>query len=369
MQVITLITSLCATWIALVLLKPIAIRAGLLDKPGGRKKHQGAIPLIGGIAIFTGVATASLFSLPMDTTLNTWLLCALGIVLLGVADDAEDLSVRLRVAVQIMLTFALCVGTGLYLENLGNLLGFGTIHLSALGYLLTIIAVVGAINCFNMIDGIDGLLGSVSLVSLGSLVILFNNSGHGMELTISIIFIAALIPYLMNNLMIRPFKSKVFMGDAGSMLIGMTIIWLLIEGSQDTTAQAFRPVTAVWLIALPLMDMVRVTLHRIRSKRSPFAAGRDHLHHILQDAGLTPRQTLVAMTLLALCLATVGVVTEDKQSSEGFMFISFLLVFTGYYLLVNQLLQAEKGSLKNWCKQKLLLPQTARKVFAKSESN
>jgi UDP-GlcNAc:undecaprenyl-phosphate GlcNAc-1-phosphate transferase len=368
MQLITLITSLCATWIALVLLKPIALRAGLLDKPGGRKQHKGAVPLIGGLAIFTGVATASLLTISMDTTLNTWLLCALGVVLLGVADDAEDLSVRLRVAVQIMLTFALCIGTGLYLENLGDLLGLGAIHLNVLGYLLTIVAVVGAINCFNMIDGIDGLLGSVSLVSLGSMAILFNTSGHEMALIISAIFIVALIPYLMNNLLIRPFKQKIFMGDAGSMLIGMTIIWLLIEGSQGNATHAFRPVTALWLIALPLMDMVRVTLHRIRSHRSPFAAGRDHLHHILQDAGLTPRQTLIAMTLFALCLAMVGVVSEGQQSNEGLMFLSFLLVFAGYQLLVNQLLQTEKGSLKNGLKQ-VLQTLTARKVFAKSESN
>lgn len=368
MLTISLITSLCVTWIALCLLKPVAHRAHLLDIPKGRKQHTGAIPLIGGMSVFIGVAAAILLTLPANPAVSTWLLCALGIVLLGVADDAEDLSVKLRIAMQTILTLALCIGTGLSLENLGNLLGLGHIDLGALNYPFTIIIVLGIINAFNMIDGIDGLLGSVAMGSLLSLVMLFNLPAHAAELGVSVVFIAALIPYLLNNLVFPPFKQKIFMGDAGSMLIGLTISWLLIEGSQDQAVQAFRPVTALWLIALPIMDMVRVILHRLRDGRSPFAAGRDHLHHLLLEVGMSKGATLLTMTALAFALASVGVVTEYLQVSESLMFYGFLLTFLAYLLLLAPVAKAEKNSLRRWFEEKPFT-QTARKILARYGSN
>lgn len=368
MLTLSLLTSLFVTWIALCLLKPLARRARLLDIPSGRKQHQGAVPLIGGMSIFIGTATAVLLNFPYDTAVATWLLCALGIVLLGVGDDAEDLSVKLRIAMQTTLTLALCLGTGLSLENLGNLLGMGNIDLGAFSYPFTVIIVLGVINAFNMIDGIDGLLGSVAMGSLLGLVMLFNLPAHATELGVCAVFIAALIPYLLNNLVLPPFKQKIFMGDAGSMLIGLSISWLLIEGTQDPATTAFRPVTALWLIALPLMDMVRVILHRLREGRSPFAAGRDHLHHLLLDIGLGKGATLTVISTLALLLAGVGVVTERLQISESLMFYGFLLTFLAYLLLLAPVAKAEKGSLQRWLEEKPFT-QTGRKIPAKSENN
>ena len=368
MLILSLITSLCATWIALHLLKPVAHRAHLVDVPQGRKQEVAAVPLIGGMSIFIGVATAVVLILPTDAAVTTWLLCALGIVLLGVADDAEDLSVKLRISMQILLTLALCIGTGLSLENLGNLLGLGNIDLGVFSYPFTILIVLGVINAFNMIDGIDGLLGSVAMVTFLSLVILFSLSTHPTELGVSVIFIAALIPYLLNNLVLPPFKQKIFMGDAGSMLIGLSISWLLIEGTQDPIHTAFRPVTALWLIALPLMDMVRVILVRLRSRRSPFAAGRDHLHHLLLELGMSKSATMLTMAAIALVFSSIGIITEQLQTSESYMFYGFLLTFLAYLLTIAPLVKAEKGSLQRWMEEKSLT-QTARKILAKYGNN
>lgn len=368
MLIISLITSVFVTWIALYLLKPVAYRAKLLDIPNGRKQHEGAVPLIGGMSIFIGVAIAVMLTLPNDATVTSWLLCALGIVLLGVADDAEDLSVKLRIVMQVMLTLALCIGIDASLANLGDLLGMGEIDLSIFSYPFTVLIVLGVINAFNMIDGIDGLLGSIALVALLSLIILFSLSTHGTLLSISVIFVAALVPYLMNNLVLPPFKEKIFMGDAGSMLIGLSISWLLIEGTQDPTHPAFRPVTALWLIALPLMDMVRVILVRLRDRRSPFAAGRDHLHHLLLAIGMSKCATLVTMATLAALLASVGVLSEYWHTKASVMFYSFLLTFLAYLLAIAPLVNAEKDSLKRWI-EAATVTQTARKILAKYGSN
>ncbi len=362
MLVISLLTSLCATWLALTLLKPVAYRAKLLDIPKGRKQHEGAIPLIGGISIFAGLATTVLLNMPLEQSVSTWLLCALGIVLLGVGDDSEDLSVSLRLAMQILLTCALCTGTGLHLENLGNLLGLGEIHLGVFGYPLTIIATIAAINCFNMIDGIDGLLGFVSIATFGSLALLFSgHENHVSVYTIALIFIAVLIPYLFNNLLIPPFKQKVFMGDAGSMLIGLTIIWMLMEGTQRAEP-VMRPVTALWLIAIPLMDMVRVILRRIHLGKSALVAGRDHLHHILLNAGLGKLQVLLLISLLAGLMSGVGLLSEWRQSNETVMLTGFLVSYFIFQSAVNYLDESGKDLGSLFAR---LFTQTVRKMPAK----
>lgn len=370
MLIITLITSLCLTWIAIYLLKPLAFRARLLDVPGGRKQHDGAVPLIGGLAIFTGAAATALLILPMSAVLSTWLLCALGIVLLGVADDAEDLPVGLRLCMQVLLTTGLCIGAGLHLDNLGNLLGMGDIQLGILGYPFTILVVLGVINAFNMVDGIDGLLGSVSMIALLALSLLLNAASHTLELGISLIFIAALIPYLLNNLKVRPFRDKIFMGDAGSMLLGMTIVWLLMSGSQHHDDPAFRPVTALWLIALPLMDMVRVIYYRRRLGCSPFEAGRDHLHHVLLQNGMSKCMALIVITFLALVMAAIGMTTEYLQIHEALVFLGFLLALFVYQRLIEPLADGRESSLRDGLEMMCqTLDRAGRKKLARSGSS
>lgn len=368
MLTLSLMTGMLVTWISLCLLKPVAHHARLLDIPSARKKHTGAVPLIGGIAIFLGIASATLVNYPHDAAITAWLLCSLGIVLLGAADDAEDLSVKLRIVMQTLLVLALCIGTGLSLEHVGDLLGLGEIDLGAVSYPFTVIIVLGIINAFNMIDGIDGLLGSVTLGTLFSLVILFNLPAHETELTICSLFIAALIPYLLNNLSLPPFRQKIFMGDSGSMLIGLSISWLLIEGTQGSATPAFRPVTALWLIALPIMDMVRVILQRLFASRSPFAASRDHLHHLLLHIGLGKKSTLAIMSILAFSLAGVGVLTEKMQLSESMVFYGFLITFLAYLLLLAPVAKAEQGCLRRWLEEQSFT-QTARKIFVRSGNN
>ncbi|MBU2223437.1 MAG: UDP-N-acetylglucosamine--undecaprenyl-phosphate N-acetylglucosaminephosphotransferase, partial [Gammaproteobacteria bacterium] len=286
-------TTFVLTLLAIFILIPLAHKIGLVDKPHGRKQHVGAIPLIGGISIFSGVAiTLLIFGLPQDTHWY-YLLCGGSIVLLGVFDDFFDLSVKLRLCVQLMIGAVMVFGLKLYLSNLGDLVGLGNITLGYIGIPLTLIAVIAAINAFNMIDGIDGLAGMLSGVSFVSLTLMMGIGGQLEHAVLPMVLVFALIPYLLFNLdLIGKGKGKIFMGDAGSMLIGLSVIWLLIIGSQSSTA-SFRPVTALWIIAVPLMDMVAIMIRRVRKGQSPFMADREHLHHIFLRLGLTSRQALV----------------------------------------------------------------------------
>jgi UDP-GlcNAc:undecaprenyl-phosphate GlcNAc-1-phosphate transferase len=329
MLALSLLLAFVSTLSGIYLMRPLAVRWGLVDAPDHRKHHQGDVPLIGGVAMFGGVALASLLLVTPSASHWLWLLSALVIVVLGVLDDANGLSAHLRLAVQALMTLILAFGSGLFLENLGNLLSFGVIHLGSAGYVVTMLAVIGAINAFNMMDGIDGLAGSMALISFSSLTMLFAVSGDKYGWQMGLIFLGVLLPYLANNLLFPPFKHKIFMGDAGSMLIGLSVVWLLIHGTQNAMP-SFRPVTALWLVAVPLMDMAAIMLRRIRKGQSPFAADRDHLHHIFIRAGFSPRQALFVITLTSALLAGCGLAGEWLQIPEIIMLTIFLLLFGIY---------------------------------------
>ncbi|CBL44631.1 putative undecaprenyl-phosphate alpha-N-acetylglucosaminyl 1-phosphate transferase [gamma proteobacterium HdN1] len=326
-----LITPAVFTLIALRLLIPLARRIGLVDHPDQRKLHHGAPPLVGGLAIFVGYSITWAMYLNDSHSLLVFTLCATLVVGLGAFDDARGLSAKRRLIAQAMIALLICIEIGNNLSNLGDLFGFGAISLgTGIGSLIiTNVAIVGGINAFNMVDGIDGLAGSLALVSLCALAILLLHSQDTNEFALSVTLAICVLPYLAANLVIKPFHLKIFMGDAGSTLLGFSIAWLLIQGSQGNQT-SFRPVTALWLIAIPLVDMITVMLSRILKGKSPFSADRIHLHHLLLDAGFTQRQTLRRIVLLASILATIGLVGEALNAPESVMFGGFLIFMIPY---------------------------------------
>lgn len=336
-----IIISSFATLLAIWLLNPLARRIGLVDLPNERKVHQGAVPLIGGIAIFIGFSVVWFLSGPLTGSRLIYTFCALAIVILGAVDDARNLSVRFRLLCQTGISLFMCWGTGKYLGYFGDLFGFGPIDLGVLGVPLAVLAVISAINAFNMIDGIDGLAGSLALVSLSAIGFMLSLSTQHTEATMAIILALCLLPYLAVNLTIRPFKRKIFMGDAGSMLLGLSVVWLLIHSTQNSDA-AFRPVAALWFIAIPLMDMAAVTIRRLKLKQSPFKAARDHFHHQLMHAGFTARQTLVIITTMSVGMALIGLAGELLAIPEWLMFAAFIAVFVAYSSLVAEIKTVKK---------------------------
>lgn len=329
--------------LSIFLLTPFAKRLGLIDVPNHRKVHVGNIPLIGGISIYAGLVIGFSMSVPPTGAAMTYLLCSSIIVALGVLDDAKDLSPKVRLFVQAMVAIMMCAGSQMYIHNLGDLVGLGgNVELGKFGYLLTVVAVIAAINAFNMIDGIDGLLGITSLVTFASMGLLFYLSNDMLNVYLTLIISVALLPYLMANLGISPIKgSKIFMGDTGSMLIGFTVVWLLIQGTQTADVSnppSFSAATALWLIAFPLMDMVRVMVDRFSRGKSVFEADRSHLHHILQDVvGNSKRTTLLKICTLSVFFATVGIAMDISNQSEAIIFFVFLASFAVYSVRVRKL--------------------------------
>lgn len=346
----TAFTTFCFAFLAIKLFKPVAIEVGLVDKPNERKQHAGHIPLIGGISIFIAVLAASLIWLPNTLELRMYLIASAMMVFIGALDDKFDLRVRVRIVGQIIIASLLIYGVGGYISNVGDLFGFGDIILGPMGILFTYIAIIVVINAYNMIDGMDGLIGSLSINTFTSIGILFIMSGQTDYVSYPLILATATIPYLMFNLgvfekLLGKDTKKIFMGDAGSMFVGLSVIWLLTMGTQGEQA-SFRPVTALWICAIPLMDMLSIVVRRYRDGRSPFMPDRDHLHHIIQRAGFSSRKTLVIITVLAGFMSLIGLTGEYYQLPDSVLLVAFLFVFIMYNQVINSISKNNQESIQ-----------------------
>ena len=286
------------------LLHPVALRIGLIDSPGGRKLHSGNIPLIGGLAIYA-VLWLSAFWLPTFSSTVFWLLTSAGVlVLVGMVDDFHHVPAIPRLLAQSVAAIIMISGTGLYLHS--PLPDLGVQNLAPeIAIPVTIIAIVGLVNAFNMIDGVDGLAGSITLVTILMIVLGQSLFGYLQGTTPLMVFAATVLGYLAVNLSITS-KKKVFLGDAGSLLLGFVVGWTLIITTQSPEPSV--PTTfVIWTVALPSYDILAVMIRRLLKGKSPFYADRTHLHHICLRAGLTGRQALGVMILISLVLSSLGI--------------------------------------------------------------
>lgn len=318
--------------------KVLAPKVGLMDKPNARKVHNGDIPLIGGLSVFIAAVLSITLFLPQDNSVILFLIAGALMVFMGILDDKYDLSVRIRIVGQFLISAILVFGVGDYIYTFGDLFGQGQVELGLIGIPITFLAIVAAINAFNMVDGIDGLLGICAMVAISGLGFFFFKTDQDLNFYICAALIGSLFPFLLANFGVFPFNKKVFMGDAGSMFIGLTVVWLIVLAVKAPINgnEPLSPVMALYLIALPFMDMVAVVIRRVRGKKSPVKPGRDHAHHILLRAGFSSKQTLCILAFTYGAAVFSGFFLE-RILSESQMFLLFLLLFGVYVTIFERL--------------------------------
>ncbi len=347
--IVILAFSFVAAFAIVRLLKPIAFWADLVDKPGGRKQHDGLIPLVGGIAIYLSVFLTSFLFLEQPIFIRLFLLAGGLIVFLGMIDDRYDLSPRSRLVGQILICGIFVYGLEVRIESFGNLFGLGEIDAGFLSYPLTILSLMGAMNAFNFLDGMDGLVGSVAVVSFIGLVALFGSNGDVNFQYLSMAFVGATAAFLIFNIWGQPKRrnfKKVFMGDAGSMFLGLSLGVLLVQGSQGEGA-AFSPITSLWLVLLPMTDMFTIMYRRIKRGKSPMSPDRTHIHHMFLRAGFKKYQTLHIMVLIQLGFVSLGIFMMEQGYPE---LASFVLAVA--FICIYQIMMKRSWRLIRWVRRR-----------------
>jgi UDP-GlcNAc:undecaprenyl-phosphate GlcNAc-1-phosphate transferase len=260
-------------------------------------------------------------------------LISITIYLSGFVDDVITLNYRSRFFIQIVVVSIMVLVGGVALRDFGGILFSESLPTGLAAIPITIFAVIGVVNALNMIDGVDGLSGSVSFVTLLFLGIVAFIADDQHNLILITALIGGVLGFLYFNLRYGKQRyARVFLGDNGSMLLGLLFAWLFVDLSQGSKP-AMTPVTAIWLFSIPLMDTVGVMLRRVWLGKSPFTSDRHHLHHLMQRAGFRVSEIVFIIVLLHALLSIVGLMGLYLNISETAMFIGFLLSFAGYFLL------------------------------------
>ena len=309
---------------------------GLVDRADSdRKIHEGAIPLIGGLAVFICLLLFQLFlpSYPKAISVAMFLL-----VVVGVIDDRSNLTVASKLLFQCLAVGVITVGANVKIVSLGTLPTGDELLLGYFSIPFTILCAVAMINAVNMIDGIDGLaasLGVLALVYLYFFSVIVGQPIQKQMLIPATVFAGALLGFLIFNLGIIPGK-KVFLGDAGSMLIGLVLAYFLTETSQQPTLISALPASMMpWIAAVPILDMAAVTIRRVLRGQLPFRSDRTHLHHRLMNIGYSEREALVLMLILSIVFFLFGILLTQMGGMHAG--VGFLLILPVYVVFQSQL--------------------------------
>ena len=253
-------------------------------------------------------------------------------------DDAFGIKPSKRLIIQGLASLALIYFGEVYIENLQiSLLGIN-LELGYWGIPFTIFAAVGIINAFNMIDGINGLCAGFALVALGALQVA---SGFDVANYSLVIAMGSIIGFLFYNLGFLGIKRRVFLGDNGSTFLGFLVAWTCINYSQSSE-NLIKPVTCLWIVAIPLLDCVGVMIGRIIRGILPFSPGRDHIHHKLQLLTNSSSKTLAGLLIIGLLLAGIGIFLEKSYLSSEVSFAIFLIVAVFFYLSSSRIFNSTK---------------------------
>lgn len=324
-----------ATFALVYVLRPIAVRVRLTDVPGGRKRHKGEVPLVGGIAMLIGIIAGA--TTGVESLISIWHLIvpAIMLVIVGTLDDRFGISIYWRFAAQIAAALIMMFGGGLYLTDIGDPFGTGTLGLSFLAMPVSLLITLTVINAWNFIDGIDGLAASMALV-----VLLGGSLSAGLlapTSALALIACAAILGFFIFNFPAYRFRHiRAFMGDAGSTLLGFVVVWLTIAVTQGQ-AREVTPVAALWFALMPLADFFSCFVRRIIKGRSPLSPDREHFHHMLLRAGLTVRQTLLVLVGFASFYALVGVAGTYFEWPDVWLFTPWFLLLCTQYAIIKRL--------------------------------
>jgi UDP-GlcNAc:undecaprenyl-phosphate GlcNAc-1-phosphate transferase len=333
---------ICVTMI--IALRTVAVKIGLLDRPCERKQHEGLVPLVGGIAIFTAFSISAVLLSPSWSTV-VMVLIALGVGVLGVLDDIHGLQTRKRFLVQIMAAVAMVYLGGVQITQLGNLFGDGVIRFGALMALLfSVFSAVGVINAMNMVDGADGLAGSIAFLTFLALAYVAYSAGDFVSTEILLIMVGAISAFILFNARLVIPKAQIFMGDAGSMFIGFVMAWYFIVLSQGDEP-ALSAVSAGWLFGLPLLDISAVMTRRLMEGRSPFAAGRDHIHHLLIDRGYSVNKALLIIVVAHAFFISIGLLSNVRRDLEPALFWLFIVLVATHIVVTHKFLIPKEAAL------------------------
>ena len=366
---IAFIVSLVLELIVLPRVLVISYKKQLFDEPGGRKLHNGSVSRLGGATFMPVILFAICISvtilLYIDPSIEILQIPEIGIkqiflefaflfsslillFFIGIKDDLIGASYKAKFAVQVLCGTFL-VMSGIWLNNFNGLLGFSYI-IPEVGYPLTVLIVVFIINSINLIDGIDGLASGLSIIAFAVLSHGFYQKNYLPFALIAMASLGCLCAFFYYNVFGRGKirKKRIFMGDTGSLAIGMLLAYLLIRYTMSIpTEKGYivdfpNPLIMFSVIIIPCFDAVTVAIGRIRRGLNPFKPDRSHLHHKFMRIGFSSHLSLIIILLMSAIFITLNFVMVRFMQIKWILLIDVIIYALIHIWLGHKLKIAEK---------------------------
>lgn len=338
----------------------ISYKKKLFDEPDARKVHKHPIPRLGGLSFFPAILIALFLNIGLRYALghplegedieqiwNEFLFLFSGLTMLylvGEADDLIGVGYKYKFLIQ-TIAASLLVISGNWLNSLGGFFGIYEIPLWA-GVPVTIFIVVFITNAINLIDGIDGLasgLCCIALIILAGMLVLGQEFIYA---TVALVTLGIVMVFWFYNVFGNERKGhKLFMGDTGSLTLGYILSYLVIHLSLNTSehpGEAKNMIIAFSTLLVPMLDVIRVSLHRIRKGRSPFLPDKNHFHHKLIRAGMKIKFVLITIIITDLFFIAMNSLLADRINLTVILIIDVIL-WTGLQLIINHFIKKQGG--------------------------
>ncbi len=331
--IFVVIVSLTLSMMLISVLARWAPQLGLMDYPCTRKKHEGGVPLVGGVAIFVACLVPILIWMPQSDLVLPLVSSLSVIFVFGLLDDRTDLNYKVKFGAQFLAAAIIVYGGDVVIVNYPFL--FDHVPPAPICQLLTIIFLVAITNAINLSDGLDGLAGGTTLLTIGCLILVANAQADSVLLLFCLAVIGATIGFMRFN----SHPAHVFMGDSGSQFLGFCAAVVAIMVTQESNT-ALSPLVPLLVLGLPILDTSYVMLRRILSGRSPFAADRGHIHHRFLDNGYSHHTSVLIIHMLQVGLVLLAY--HMRYASD----LNILLVYIAFSIVVLALTSARFTSSK-----------------------
>jgi len=331
---LALATSFVVSVLSILLLSRLSPRMGLVDQPGGRKRHHEPVPLVGGIAIYLGVMANFEHAADISDMGEAYLLACGAMLLIGVEDDRNDINPRWRLILQTAVVVGLVLYTRHVVTDLGDLFGLGALGLGWAALPFTIVAMVALINAFNMLDGLDGLAGGVATVAFAAMAAIGYLVGRENLPAVALCTVAALLGFLLFNAPIQGLRRRlVFMGDAGSTFMGFALAACALSLVSSKGGDVPPPII-LWIVAIPIFELFMTFGRRLAKGLPAMQADRGHYHHRLLDAGWPVTAVFGYYFLFSMVSAGIGLALFAIEAPDVATFLGFVAWFGLWNLVV-----------------------------------
>ena len=318
------------TSITIPLIIKLCKKKQLFAKNGGRHVHLGKICAFGGIPIFLGILSSQSYLLLDNPVLQVdyfpYYILGFSVVILffvGFVDDLLDMPAMDKFLIQLLIASLLVFRGGVYIDSFHGLFGLYELPLW-FAYSFSIVTIIFLVNAYNLIDGVDSLSASIGILVLSIFSYYFYTTGNYYDFLIAVSVFASLLGFWFFN---KP-PAKIFMGDTGSLSVGLILAYFSIKMCTISTegASGMNPVFVMIVLSYPVIDTLRVFVKRISKGKSPFSPDRSHLHHRLIDLGYSHAKTTRIIILSSLALICLMYLIKEYKTLSFFVMVTVVVI-------------------------------------------